>query len=112
MAISALTLGEYVSAGFLKQGTSLWLAQPKTLLAAFFLPAAFWMVSSLPSSLRESQPWRKGLGRRQGYLQQTLGECESSSLMTFPFVICFHGHCQVSGWETAFHTVNHYTTPP
>ena len=37
-----------MSAGFLKQGTSLWLAQPKTLLAAFSLLAAFWMVSSNP----------------------------------------------------------------
>ena len=58
-------LWECMSAGFLKQGTSLWLAQPKTLLAAFSLLAAFWTVSSIPSSLRESQPWRKGLGRRQ-----------------------------------------------
>lgn len=56
VAISALTLGEYVSAGFLKQEHLLWLAQPKTLLAAFFLPAAFWMVPSLPSSLRNPSP--------------------------------------------------------
>ena len=101
-----------MSAGFLKQGTSLWLAQPKTLFAAFSLLAAFWMVSSNPFISEGIPVLDEGTGQEAGYLQQTLGEYESSSLMTFLFVICFHGHCQASGWETAFHTVNHYTTPP
>ena len=57
-----------------------------------------------PSSLWESQPWGRGQGGGT-YLWQTLCEYESLQvLMTFPFVICFHGHCWVSGWEKALHT--------
>ena len=94
-----------MSAGFSKQETSLWLAQPITLLAAFSLPVALWMVSSVPPSLSEGIPaLEEGTGQEAGYLQQTLGEHDSSSLMTLPFVICFHCHCHVSGWETAFDT--------
>lgn len=53
----------------------------------------------------------EGIEEAAGYLWQTLGEYESLwSVMAFSFVICFHGHSWVSGWETALYTLDTITS--
>lgn len=81
------------------------MAGPAHNLVGCLLPSGGSLDDIVPPSVSEGVPaLEEGTGQETRYLQQTLGEYESSSLMTFPFVICFHGHCQVSGWETAFDT--------
>lgn len=109
MAISALTLRVYEC--WFSEAGNISVACPAQNLVGRLLPSGSFLDGVIYPFVSEGIPaLEEGTGQEAGYLQQTLGEYESSNLMTF--VICFHGHCQVSGWETAFHTVNHYTTPP